>query len=249
MNNINIIIDNREQKIISLLEDKIFIDNNPDFNYNKKNLDIGDFKYSLNDTHIIIERKTVEDLVSSIKDGRYKEQKCRLINEMKNNTKIIYLIEGDIWKCKRFNADTLYSVIINSIIIYIIHIYISKDINHTILFLLKMNKQLIKNKDIIFSNSLNISDKNIYSQYIKSNKKSNITQYTCFINQLSQIPGISYSIGKVIADKYVSMYNFINTLQQNKDEYTILSNLQHGKTNRRIGNKLSEQIKIYIGGL
>ena len=63
-------------------------------------MQIGDIIIS-SDTHpdksIIIERKCVPDMLSSIKDGRYKEQKLRLQAEkhQSNGNKIIcYLIEG-----------------------------------------------------------------------------------------------------------------------------------------------------------
>jgi ERCC4-type nuclease len=64
---------------------------------------------------IIIERKTVADLLSSIKDGRYEEQSYRLNGLNHHNHNIIYLIEGDINKVNRFKPDnhveklTLYS--------------------------------------------------------------------------------------------------------------------------------------------
>ena len=44
-----------------------------------KNLDLGDIIIEYNDIPlIIIERKTIPDLLASIKDGRYKEQKKRI---------------------------------------------------------------------------------------------------------------------------------------------------------------------------
>jgi ERCC4-type nuclease len=64
---------------------------------------------------IIIERKSVNDLLSSIKDGRYEEQSYRLNGLNHHNHNIIYLIEGDVNKVNRFKADnkieklTLYS--------------------------------------------------------------------------------------------------------------------------------------------
>ena len=41
-------------------------------------------------------KKTVNDLLSSIVDGRYKEQSLRLDNYNLHNHNIIYLIEGDM---------------------------------------------------------------------------------------------------------------------------------------------------------
>jgi ERCC4-type nuclease len=64
---------------------------------------------------IIIERKSVNDLLSSIKDGRYEEQSYRLNGINHHNHNIVYLIEGDINKVNRFKPDnqheklTLYS--------------------------------------------------------------------------------------------------------------------------------------------
>ena len=42
-----------------------------------------------NKNFIIIERKTVEDLAASIKDGRYREQKARLLKHFSKNQILI----------------------------------------------------------------------------------------------------------------------------------------------------------------
>jgi len=54
---------------------------------------------------LIIERKSIADLLSSIKDGRYEEQSYRLNGLAHHNHNIIYLIEGDINKPNRFKSD------------------------------------------------------------------------------------------------------------------------------------------------
>lgn len=64
---------------------------------------------------LIIERKSVTDLLASIKDGRYEEQSYRLNGMNHHNHNIIYLIEGDVNRVNRFKTDskteklTLYS--------------------------------------------------------------------------------------------------------------------------------------------
>jgi crossover junction endonuclease MUS81 len=55
---------------------------------------------------VIIERKSVNDLLSSIKDGRYEEQSYRLNGINHHNHNIVYLIEGDVNKFNRFKTDT-----------------------------------------------------------------------------------------------------------------------------------------------
>jgi len=244
-NPIIITIDNREGKIITELE------TNPVFSYNKANLDIGDFRIILDKTQILIERKTVDDLISSIKDGRYKEQKCRLINEQKNNVKVIYLIEGDIWKTKKFKPDTLFSVIVNTMIRDNIFVYVSKDVAHTILFIHKIYKQLDKNRDAFIHADVvatpdgcdvegDTPEDTSYAQYIKPNKKSNITPKICFINQLRQIPGVSYTIAIVLADKYETMKNLVTTAT--RDDL-----IQLKVNNRRISKTVVDLIIILSG--
>lgn len=55
---------------------------------------------------LIIERKSISDLLSSIKDGRYEEQSYRLNGLTHHNHNIVYLIEGDVNKINRFKTDT-----------------------------------------------------------------------------------------------------------------------------------------------
>jgi ERCC4-type nuclease len=58
-----------------------------------------------NEDKLIIERKSVSDLLSSIKDGRYEEQSYRLNGLKHHNHNIIYLIEGDINRVNRFKDN------------------------------------------------------------------------------------------------------------------------------------------------
>ena len=62
-------------------------------------LDVGDFlfRYSDDTKLVLIERKTISDLLSSIKgDNRYKEQKTRLkaFSQKEPNMRICYMIAG-----------------------------------------------------------------------------------------------------------------------------------------------------------
>ena len=45
--------------------------------------------------YLLLGRESLNDLASSIKDGRYAEQSFRLSNIEHHNHNIIYLIEGD----------------------------------------------------------------------------------------------------------------------------------------------------------
>jgi len=53
---------------------------------------------------IIIERKSISDLLASIKDGRYEEQSYRLNGINHHNHNIIYLVEGDVNKSSYYKS-------------------------------------------------------------------------------------------------------------------------------------------------
>ena len=77
-----LLIDNRE----SIKE--LFIDS--EINIVFDNLLLGDYIFKHNDQDIIIiERKTVEDYANSIRDGRHREQKSRLLSNYSKKTGLI----------------------------------------------------------------------------------------------------------------------------------------------------------------
>lgn len=94
---------------------------------------------------MIIERKTVNDLAASVKDGRYMEQKMRLLSKRREdpNIKLAYILEGNYsfapnFTCANMNNKTLSGVLINSIVRDNISIFVTKDINETNSLLLNL---------------------------------------------------------------------------------------------------------------
>lgn len=91
-----LIIDTREAKLIELIKSASASTLKIPFNipYRVENLQIGDIiirhQIGENDSsktyNIILERKCITDMIASIKDGRYKEQKIRLQSEVAKNT-------------------------------------------------------------------------------------------------------------------------------------------------------------------
>ena len=108
------VIDSRERDLIPIIQDK-----KENIEISIKQLDLGDIIIRSGDEdRIIIERKTLADLVSSIKDGRYKEQMARLNAYDIPNHNVYYLIEGkmetNIWKKQSdSNKHLIHSAIIS----------------------------------------------------------------------------------------------------------------------------------------
>ena len=99
-------VDYREKKLIPLLNAKLEELKFKNINIEICDLPLGDVILcdDNGDEMLIIERKTLNDLAASIRDGRYKEQSYRLDNHEVHNHNIVYLIEGDIHRySSRYN--------------------------------------------------------------------------------------------------------------------------------------------------
>ena len=237
---LNIYIDAREQQLYNNIIDRDLDKYKDNITITKKQLELGDIIIEFNDIQMIFERKTMNDLLSSITDGRYKEQKMRLLN---NYTNINYLIEGtDIISSNNINKQQLLtSVYYHSIYRDNIKIFFNKNLNDTITFLLLLSTKIIDNPDNFKSSSQN-SISNIYIDTckIKSKKIDNIDKETCYLLQLSQIPGISKEIAKNIKDKYPTMTILLNTLNNSTNPNKILEDIPN------IGQKKANKIIEFL---
>ena len=233
---LTIIIDSRETSLFSILserdldiyKDKIIIE--------KKQLDIGDIHIIFNDNCYIYERKTVADLLASIKDGRYKEQKHRL--KASHAASLNYIIEGDTLTSMKNekNQKILTSAYYHSIYRDNFNVFFTINTNETATFLLLLATKIIDKPD----NFIAVVDDNCHDDYIdickiKTQKNKNITKSTCYLLQLSQIPGISKEIARNISDVYPSLVEFINALTNSDDKIKLLTNIKLiGKTKANV---------------
>ena len=102
-------IDTREQELLTNIKKLVlFLPIFKQLKVETENLPLGDIIIADDkEEKLIIERKTVNDLLSSIKDGRYEEQSYRLNGLEHHNHNIIYLIEGDVNKVNRFKENQI----------------------------------------------------------------------------------------------------------------------------------------------
>jgi crossover junction endonuclease MUS81 len=241
-------IDNREKDIISILQNK-------GYNFELENLDLGDFQFldfNSKEPIIIIERKTYSDLNASIKDGRYKEQKERLLYSVKKSVRKIILLEGSESDKICISKKILDGVIINTLMRDNIHIYETKNKEATVEFLENIMLQLPKYYEDIQKEIVQGEEKVFMNEFnCKTVKKENLTPQTCFRNMFNQIPGVSNSIAGVLCDKYKNMENFIFELKRTSNDRKIeiinlISNEKYGSNMRRVGEKTAEKIYIYV---
>ena len=241
---IELIIDNREKDLCKYYADTVI----------KQNLDLGDIIIKINDKIcVLIERKTISDLDKSIKDGRYKEQKNRIIHSLNLKIRKIYLIEGTNMNNFSLPHSAFNSVIYNTMIRDNLHIIRSNDIYDTIKIINDIYKRCEKFSKNIYNNIYENGNENNNKNICHIKKKNNMTKKICFINQYRQIPGISENIACVLYDIYGSLYQLYKKFYNNdSDNYNIdilkkeISEIRHGASKRRIGMKTANKICEFI---
>lgn len=235
-------IDNREHKLIELTHDN-------SFNFIEiSTLDIGDIHICDNSNNILIifERKTIPDLLSSIKDGRYSEQSLRLSENNLHNHNIYYLIEGHIGKYH--NENLIYSTLCSISYFKGFSIYRTLNISETFKFLLQFYRKIEKDKRIGYYDKNNTNKETIdYCSTIKTKKKDNINPDNILKILLIQIPGISDKIAFTIYDKYKKLDNLLYTINNNQNELYELKIINE-KTNksRKINKTSIENLILYL---
>jgi ERCC4-type nuclease len=227
MTNTNIYIDTRESKLRELLEknEETFI---------TKSLELGDILIEHSNRQILIERKTIADFHASITDGRYKNQKLRLLewrNKEDGRKNIIYLFEektGD-------NKDKAYwGALVNMILRDNIGVIQCDGMVRTAQIISDIKKKLDEDKfDELEGGSRNIS----LEGYAKG--KYNTPKH-CYLGQLCLIPGVSPTIAGKISEKYPNMRSLLDNMNVKE-----LSNIKITEK-RRLGDKLAEKIHSFI---
>lgn len=254
-------LDYRENQLIEIIN-KIKNDEYENIQIITENLSIGDI--IITDTEnkelVIIERKTLNDLASSICDGRYNEQSFRLNHCELHNHQIYYLIEGDILKYsgnryskRQINNKTLLSAISSISYFKGFSLYKSASIQESALWILQFAEKLRKSKDKPYYLQTEENDKDKdkdkfeenaeYAKVSKRAKKNNITQENIGAIMLSQIPGVSYVSAIAIMREYKTIGNLITNLERN---HLALNNITINDSTRKLTKTCISNICQYL---
>ena len=238
--------------------------------YNNFNLE--NIENNLKNIIVAIERKSESDLISSIKDGRYKEQSCRMENININNKDIYYLIE----ECKSVynnkNKDTERKIIQSAIIslsyqkkfsilysknkletVYLINKFLDK-----LSTMLLENNKSEKNKNIIKidTEADSISNRQTLSTTDEISPIKNVNNYTSNIkiNKKENITTDNIdiimlmqipNISHTIATALIDKYNNIqNLIFSLKNDENLLKNFKVNE--RKISKKVIENLYNYL---
>ena len=188
--------------------------------------------------NIIIERKTLNDLAASIKDGRYKEQSFRLEKALEENYKVFYMIEGNLdLYVGSIPKETLVSAMY-SLINKGFQVLLTKNTKETAFFMIQFFE---KNKKCS-------SVETVYENTVVSKQKNtNITRDNISIFMLCQIPSISHVTAAILMDKYKHISVLIEEMKNpnvlEEFEYMNPKTNKPKKLNKNVIQKLNEYLK------
>lgn len=267
-------IDSREHDLF--LNCKSMLEKNPSFKEIKlvsENLPLGDVIIQDNESEkIIIERKTLSDLASSIKDGRYTEQSYRLNGISHHNHNIIYLIEGDMTRYNMFKGrmdkTTLYSAIFSINYYKGFSTMRSNSIEETAFIITNMVYKMLKSDKLPYylkhveepnSKKEEKDETNLeggeqeeetaskdYCKVVKKVKKDNINVSNIGEIMLCQIPGISSVTALAILDKFKTLPRLILSLHEDENCLKDLSYVSSTGQTRKISKSCISTIVEYF---
>lgn len=224
---IDIVIDSRESNIVSFVDEYYRNEERDDIRNGirlvREQLDVGDVQIRFGSGMLIlIERKTCADMAASLKDGRYKEQKARILSCVPSRH-VIYILEGapsqHTLLISDFSIHGLKPSVISGMMIHTmlrdgVHIINVANTRETAAWVWAIALKCFINPEKISCNE----EKKDYLHQVKTKKISNITPDNCYIMQLCQVPGISITIAREISKKYNTMFLLLTTLSQLSDE-------------------------------
>ena len=227
-----IILDNRETAVIACMGTaKCSI----------RPLPIGDFLINgpNEEPFVILERKTYADLVASLKDSRFREQKHRIQNSpapVKG-----YIIEGVYPKTalNGIKPATIDSIILGLTLRDKYVIIYSTAPQHTAEILQKI---AVKYQEWTTSASVATAHQDALIQG-SIVKKDGLTVQTCYLAQLAQIPGVSLVTARAISETWPTMYKFITFIHDNAALETLTNFTINDK---RLGQSVAERIITYM---
>lgn len=203
---LQVLIDTRERALINCFDTS--------FDFSIENLDIGDaiIKDDEHGITLVFERKALADLAASIKDGRYKEQKHRLLSQYPAH-RVTYIVEeGHILPkdAHGLKKSVFFGMYVHSMYRDGVHVVFTKNVAETADFISGVATKCKENPNKFKTGDG--TDEYILSRKAKCRKIENIDPSTCYQLQLCQIPGVSHKLAEGIIGQFPTLWSFMQHL-------------------------------------
>jgi len=169
-------------------------------------LDVGDIHFRTVDLsgaallRVALERKTAADLGSSQMDGRYREQRARLLSLRGTGVKIGYIVEtpawsptlGRSWCLGKFNEVHLQTAMARLQLRYDIPVFHAMSIKETVMWVRRLAASLQLDPEAFTGGapSTTVAAAKVYSDAIHVKKAANTSAASIFTSMLLTVPGV-----------------------------------------------------------
>lgn len=205
-----------------------------------ENLLVGDFEISDGDTPVfIIERKTLSDMVSSLHDGRYHEQKCRLHGV---GCKAGYIIENYTgWG--GLPSDAVRTMLVNLQVVDNFAVFTSANARETARIVRHVYDRMCEHPDKYVAREVTQ-----YVANVRSKKSDNLTPASTAVLQLCNIQRVSARVAECILAAFSArcMGDLVRAAGTRLGFVDRVAALKPG--NKRLGAKLAEEVYDAIFG-
>ena len=210
---IRVVIDTRETDLWALCAPYTDISGHEGWIAERRNLDIGDISFYLNDISgaplVTLERKRVDDLGSSQKDGRYREQRARLLAQRGGGTSVGYIVEAPYWTpnltnswCRgSFTEIHLQQTLLRLQFRYTLPVFQVSKVDETMSFVRRIARMLAADPSVFRGGlaTTAVDAAAVYTEAVHIKKADNKTPERVFIAMLSVIPGLGSAAVNALA--------------------------------------------------
>jgi hypothetical protein len=226
----------------------------------KQVLPLGDVAIQVAGHEWLIERKSLADLLSSIKDGRYEEQSHRLQHAF-DPRRVVYVVEGVLSTLKTPKERKLVHATMTSLQVFKgFAVVRTASVQETAEWILAMADKIYRDvtvKHKVPANSASVASVSAdaasedakplpYCSVVKKVKKENVTPQNIGEIFLCQLPGISHVAATAISRAYPSLVVLMDALRLDPQCLQSLTTTDQGGKSRKLGKNVHSVIANYL---
>ena len=219
-----------------------------------ENLDAGDFHITSGDVTLVVERKTLADLAASLKDGRYAEQKARMLALAGGDPRrLAIIVEGVVFGQEP--ADTLIAGIrlgaLRTMVLHAQHrdgiaVYtVAPDPAATAALVAHLADKLADPGEF-FGNDATAPVTANYASLVRAKRGDNMTPRNVAVLQLCVIPRVSARVAEAILD--AAGCDTLGQLCARLPSVERLAELRVPPSGRRLGAVLAKRVFEALSG-
>ncbi len=214
----------------------------------KQALDVGDVAFFSGESEkVVLERKTAEDLGASQRDGRYREQRARLLAKQGSGIKVGYLLEAPAWSpslsrtwCRGvFSEIHLQTAILRLQFRYGISVFQTTGTKETVQWIRRLAAALVADATV-FETGLATTQKEVAAQYTEAihvKKSANLEPERILNTLLRTIPGLGNQAAEAIVTKCQGKFSELYALSE-----TEIASIGMGDGKRKVGPALAKKL-------